>query len=56
MMNSIHNLLSENHPCTLFMVSLLPATVLHRTKHIIMKHRYFVTEYIDWLNLNEFKL
>src|SRR5258708_15674657 len=33
-MNSIHNLLSENHPCTLFMVSLLPATMLHRTKHI----------------------
>jgi hypothetical protein len=34
-MNSIHTLLSENHPCTLFMVSLLPATMLHRTKHII---------------------
>jgi len=24
MMNSIHDLLSENHPCTLFMVSLHP--------------------------------
>jgi hypothetical protein len=27
MMNSIHSLLSENHPCTLFMASLLPATM-----------------------------
>jgi hypothetical protein len=34
-MNSIHSLLSENHPCTLFMASLLLATMLHRTKHII---------------------
>jgi hypothetical protein len=24
MMNSVHSLLSENHPCTLFMASLLP--------------------------------
>jgi hypothetical protein len=35
MMNSIHTLLSENHPCTLFMASLLPATMLHPTKYII---------------------
>jgi hypothetical protein len=33
MMNSIHSLLLKNHPCTLFMASLLPATMLHRTKH-----------------------
>ncbi len=26
MMNSIHSLLSENHPCTSFMASLLSAT------------------------------
>jgi hypothetical protein len=54
-MNSIHSLLSENHPCTLFMASLLPATMPHPTEHIIMKHRYFATEYIaeykDWLAL-----
>jgi|SRR5262245_13126457 len=28
MTNSIHALLSENHPCTLFMVSLLRATTI----------------------------
>src|SRR5262245_51410158 len=32
-MNSIHTLLSENHPCTLFMVSLLPATMQSNTTH-----------------------
>ena len=31
MMNSTHSLLSENHPWTLFMASLLPATMLPRT-------------------------
>jgi hypothetical protein len=46
MMNSIHSLLSENHPCTLFMASLLPATMLHPTEDIITKQRYFATECI----------
>jgi hypothetical protein len=35
MMNSIHPLLSENHPCTLFMASLRPATMLPRAQYII---------------------
>jgi hypothetical protein len=29
MTNSIHALLSENHPCTLFMVSLHPTNQIH---------------------------
>jgi hypothetical protein len=47
MMNSTHSLLSENHPWTLFMASLLPATMLPRTQHPTTPYG-LMTEHRPW--------